>query len=58
MTFKGARRQGIGRGYMVCALRRLKHALVPVVGSNAIISAAAHFQTLPSRLQAHVNVDF
>ena len=25
-----------GRGYIVCALRRLKHALVPVVGNNAI----------------------
>ena len=34
---KGARWQGTGRGYIVsCALRRLKHALVPVVGSNAI----------------------
>ena len=36
---KGARWQGTGCGYIVsCALRRLKHvhALVPVVGSNAI----------------------
>ena len=37
VAVKGARWQGTGRGYMVsCALRRLKHALVPVVGSNAI----------------------
>ena len=34
---KGARWQGTGCGYIVsCALRRLKHALVPVLGSNAI----------------------
>ena len=37
VAVKGARWQGTGRGYMVsCALRRLKHALVPVVGNNAI----------------------
>ena len=37
VAVKGARCQGTGRGYIVsCALRRLEHALVPVVGSNAI----------------------
>ena len=37
VAVKDARWQGTGRGYIVsCALRRLKHALVPVVGSNAI----------------------
>ena len=37
VAIKGARWQGTGRGYIVsCAQRRLKHALVPVVGSNAI----------------------
>ena len=42
---KGARWQGTGRGYIVsCALRQLKHALVPVVGA-AIRSAFSIFQT-------------
>ena len=37
VAVKGARWQGTGRGYIVsCALHRLKHALLPVVGSNAI----------------------
>ena len=36
MAVKGARWQKTCRGYKGCALRRLKHTLVPVMGSNAI----------------------
>ena len=54
MAVKGTRWQRTGRGYIVCALRRLKHALVPVKGSNAI----QIFQMLPSRLQTRADMNF
>jgi hypothetical protein len=56
---KGARWQGIGRGYIVsCALRRLKHALVPVVGSNAIRIFKRLTNVAVHRLQTRADMNF
>ena len=55
MAVKGARWQRSGCGYIACALCRLQHVIVPVVGSNE--QCDPHFQTLPSRLQTRAVMD-
>ena len=56
---KGARWQGTDRGYIVsCALRRLKHALVPVVGSNAIRIFKRLTNVAVHRLQTRADMNF